>query len=106
MSDYAFVTLLTSDSYLPGALTCIHSLKDAEGDIPANDFDTVCLVTPSTVAVESIKQLRKVFSLVVGVDVIESQSHKELALLGEPSLAVSIHRRLIVWQDDLILKRR
>ena len=77
------MTLLTSDNYLPGALTCIHSLQDVEGNISANDFDTVCLVTPATVSVESIKALRKVFSLVIGVEAIESHSKQELQLLGE-----------------------
>ena len=85
-NDFAFVTLLTSDRYLPGCLTAIHSLLDCEGGQTANDFDTVCLVTPATLSVESIKSVRSVFSLVVGVEAIESNSHKELNLLGTHTL--------------------
>ena len=81
-ADFAFLTLLTSNTYLPGVLTTIHSLIDVEGSSPANDFDTVCLVTPATVSVESIKALRQVFTLVIGVELTYTKSHKELALLG------------------------
>lgn len=81
-NDYAFVTLLTSPAYLPGVLTAAQSLLDAEGHAPARDFDTVCLVTPETVTADCIKALRATFTLVVGVDAINSKSTRELALLG------------------------
>ncbi|GAA5992683.1 hypothetical protein JCM10908_006877 [Rhodotorula pacifica] len=48
---YAVVTLVTSDSYLPGALVALNSLLDAEGVSPsptARNFATVCLATPAT----------------------------------------------------------
>ena len=83
MSLNAFVTLVTTDSYVPGALVTIHSVLEAEAQSSANPFETVCLVTPATVAVESIKALRRNFSLVVGVEELRSGSAKELQLLGE-----------------------
>ena len=47
-------------------------------------FTTVCLVTPETVAVGTIKQLRRTFDLVIGVEVIEGEKDaEELKLLGE-----------------------
>lgn len=82
MSLNAFVTLLTTDAYLPGALVCIQSLLEAEGPNPSVPFETVCLVTPATVSVESIKALRRNFSLVVGVEELRSGSESNLALLG------------------------
>ena len=85
---HAFVTLITTDSYLPGALTCVASLLDAEGNDPTNKkFDTVCLVTPATVGHESIKALQKAFDVVVGVEAISTSNRnsKELDLLGELS---------------------
>jgi hypothetical protein len=85
-SPYAFVTLLTSDSYLPGALTLAAALKDVHPFPvlpPEVDFQTVCLVTPETVDVASIKLLRKTFDVVFGVEVIEEDNERGLQLLGE-----------------------
>jgi hypothetical protein len=85
-SPYAFVTLLTSDSYLPGALTLAAALKDIHPSppvLPEVDFQTVCLVTPETVDISSIKLLRKAFDLVVGVEIIEEDNERGLQLLGE-----------------------
>jgi hypothetical protein len=77
---------LTSDSYLPGALTLAAALKDTHPSPPAPpevDFQTVCLVTPETVDIASIKLLRKAFDLVVGVEIIEEDNERGLQLLGE-----------------------
>lgn len=82
MSLNAFVTLITTDAYVPGALVTVHSVLEAEGANPAFPFETVCLVTPATVSIESIKALRRNFSLVVGVEEIRSGSNDELRLLG------------------------
>ena len=82
---YAFVTLLTSDSYLQGALTLVAALKDLHPQpavAPEVDFQTCCLVTPETVDVSTIKLLRKAFDVVVGVEVITSKSQRNLTLLG------------------------
>lgn len=83
MSLYAYVTLLTTDAYLPGALVAIQSILQSEGASPEIPFETVCLVTPATVSVESIKALRRNFSLVVGVEELRSGSNDNLELLGE-----------------------
>ena len=83
---YAFVTLLNSDSYLPGALTLAAALRDIHptpAAEPEVDFQTVCLVTPETVDVSSIKLLRGAFDIVVGVEIIEGEDRKGLELLGE-----------------------
>lgn len=84
-SPYAFVTLLTSDYYLPGALTLAAALRDihpSPAPPPEVDFQTVCLVTPETVDVASIKLLRKSFDVVVGVEIIEENNERGLQLLG------------------------
>jgi len=85
---FAFVTLLTSDSYLAGALTTINSVLDIEPFTPHSQrtFDTVCLVSPSTVGHASLKALEKVFDVVVGVEQIITESWGNLDLLGELSL--------------------
>lgn len=90
---YAFVTLLTTDSYLPGALILAHTLRRAHslarnpvGSLTPADIanlgpaglsnqvdvekkvDLVCLVTPATVSVKSVKALVRAFDKVVGVE--------------------------------------
>jgi glycogenin glucosyltransferase len=85
---YAFVTLLTSDYYLPGALTLAAALRDVHPSPalpPEVDFQTVCLVTPETVDIASIKLLRKAFDVVVGVEIIEEGNERGLQLLGMSS---------------------
>ncbi|TCD66487.1 glycogenin glucosyltransferase [Steccherinum ochraceum] len=88
-TPYAFVTLVSSDSYLPGALALVASLRDIHPLPPVAPevaFQTVCLVTPETVDVSSIKLLRRSFDLVVGVEVIEQEDIKGLQLLGRLDL--------------------
>ncbi|KAJ7446464.1 glycosyltransferase family 8 protein [Mycena galericulata] len=86
---FAFVTLLTSDAYLPGALTLAGALKDVHPTpavSPEVDFHTVCLVTPESVDVSTIKQLRRAYNVVVGVEIIAQESDKGLKLLGRLDL--------------------
>lgn len=93
---YAFVTLLTSDSYLPGALTLAAALRDTHPTPavePEVDFQTACLVTPETVDVSSIKLLRGAFDVVIGVEIIEDEDKKGLDLLGKPCCFVSEAKR-------------
>jgi len=83
---YAFVTLITSDAYLPGALVVASALRDlhtSPAQLPEVDFKTVCLVTLETVDVKTVKALRRTFDLVVGVEVIAIDHSVELELLGE-----------------------
>jgi glycogenin glucosyltransferase len=89
---YAFVTLLTSDSYLPGALTLAAALRDIHPKPavePEVDFETACIVTPETVDVSSIKLLRGAFDVVIGVEIIEEGDKKGLDLLGKSRCPVS-----------------
>ncbi|KAJ7361548.1 nucleotide-diphospho-sugar transferase, partial [Mycena albidolilacea] len=89
MANYAFVTLLTSDAYLPGALTLAGALRDIHPSpavSPEVDFQTVCLVTPESVDVSAIKQLRRAYDVVVGVEIIAQEDDKGLKLLGRLDL--------------------
>lgn len=89
---YAFVTLITSDSYLPGALTLAAALRDIHptpAAEPEVDFQTACLVAPETVDVSSIKLLRGAFDVVIGVEIIDDGDRKGLELLGESRCSVS-----------------
>ncbi|KAJ9477603.1 Glycogenin-2 [Pseudozyma hubeiensis] len=80
----AFVTLLTSDHYLPGALVLAESLRLSHGisskgkhragapPSSAAGFQLVALITPDTLSVQSIKALRRsgLFDWIVGVEPI------------------------------------
>lgn len=80
----AFVTLLTTPAYLPGALVLLHSLLELH---PApRDFKTVCIVTPESVDAKVIGELRNAgYDLVIGVEGISSGVTGEdgLNLMGE-----------------------
>lgn len=77
---HACVTLLTSDSYLAGALVTLASLQDTEPDHAA--YDTVCLVTPATLGHAAIQAVQKRFDFVIGVEEITTSNWEELDLLG------------------------
>ena len=88
MANYAFVTLVTSDHYLPGALAVVAALKDVHPLPPVPPevpFQTVCIVSPETVDINTIKHLRRAFDVVIGVEVIEAETAAGLQLLGKCS---------------------
>ncbi|KAJ4485842.1 glycogenin [Lentinula aciculospora] len=109
-SPYAFVTLLTSDHYLPGALTLAAALREVHPSPPISpevDFQTVCLVTPETLDVSTIKLLRKAFDVVIGVELIAQNDEEGLKLLGRPDLNEVLTKlhvfRLIQYQKIIFL---
>lgn len=82
----AFVTLITSSAYLPGALALLHALHELH-PAPRN-FKVVCLVTPETVDAGSIGALRNAgYDLVIGVEPIASgtKGRSGLHLMGKSS---------------------
>lgn len=94
---YAFVTLVTSDHYLPGALVVAAALRDIHrpspedsSELEPSEFHIVCLVTPETVDISTIKQLRQAFDVVVGVEVIEQDNEEGLRLLGTLLTAIRL----------------
>lgn len=82
---YAFATLVTSDHYLPGALALAAALKEVHTSpiIAEVHFDTICIATPETVDVKTIKLLRRAYDIVIGVEIIEEKNEAGLKLLGE-----------------------
>ncbi|KAI9608887.1 hypothetical protein H4Q26_005078 [Puccinia striiformis f. sp. tritici PST-130] len=97
MASWAFVTLLTSDSYLPGALVTASSIKESEKEL-TRKYDLVCLVTLDSVSVQSIKALRQVYDLVISVEEIRSgHAEHELKLLGRQDLS-STMTKIHIWR--------
>lgn len=88
-AKYAFATLVTSDSYAKGAQVVAAALRELHPTPPTPPevpFETVCIVTPETVDVSTIKALRKAFDVVIGVEVIEEDQAEGLRLLGKSML--------------------
>ncbi|XP_053614177.1 proteoglycan 4-like isoform X4 [Plodia interpunctella] len=83
MSNRAWVTLATNDSYGLGALVLAHSLRRAGSAYPS-----VVLITPS-VTEPMRDRLRAVFAEVVLVDVLDSRDATHLALLQRPELGIT-----------------
>ena len=83
MSNRAWVTLATNDSYGLGALVLAHSLRRVGSTYPA-----VVLITPS-VTEPMRDRLRAVFTEVVTVDVLDSRDAAHLALLQRPELGIT-----------------
>ncbi|XP_013176516.1 PREDICTED: glycogenin-2 isoform X4 [Papilio xuthus] len=83
MSNRAWVTLATNDSYGLGALVLAHSLRRAGSAYPA-----VALITPS-VTDAMRERLSAVFAEVVVVDVLDSGDAAHLALLQRPELGIT-----------------
>ena len=98
---YAFATLVTSDGYLPGALNVAAALREVHPRPPVEPevpFKTVCIVTPETVDINTIKHLRKAFDIVFGVEVIEEETSAELELLGKSCLTLTHTSRIFgLW---------
>ncbi|KAH9486518.1 Glycogenin-1 [Psilocybe cubensis] len=107
---FAFVTLVSSDAYLPGALAQVAALRDihpSPAQPPEHDFHTVCLVTPESLDVATIKALRRAFDLVVGVEILEQHNPAGLKLLGRPDLTTVLTKlhvfRLTQFQKIVFL---
>ncbi|XP_063616923.1 mucin-2-like isoform X2 [Cydia splendana] len=83
MSNRAWVTLATNDSYGLGALVLAHSLRRVR-----STHSTVVLITPS-VTDAMRDRLRAVFTEVVTVDVLDSRDAAHLALLQRPELGIT-----------------
>lgn len=90
-----FVTLLTNDLYLPGALVLLKSLKKTNTLYPI-----VVLVTPD-LQESSLAVLAQTFDKVIKVDTIRSKNLYNLSLLGRPELDVTL-TKLHVFNPEVL----
>ena len=93
---YAYVTLLTSQAYLPGALVLAKSLKQTN-----TPFAVALLISKEGFTEDSLRILYTAFDKVIPVDNIESVSLDNLKLLGRPDL-VSTFTKLHCWNPDML----
>lgn len=94
--SFCYVTLLTSDSYIPGALVLANSLK-ANG----TNYPLVAVVANDSVSPNSVSHLRSVYNDVVFVDTIRSNDKKNLDLLGRTELDITF-TKIHVFNPDVI----
>lgn len=91
VTDEAFVTLATDDTYCLGALVLAHSLKRVH-----TSRQLVILVT-STVTAAMRTLLSQAFDLVEEVNLLDSRDPTNLALLNRPELGVTF-TKLHCWR--------
>ncbi|KAJ2385153.1 glycogenin glucosyltransferase, partial [Coemansia sp. RSA 2611] len=73
---FAYVTLVTSDGYVDGALVLLHSLRRT-----LTPHSVLCLVTPSALSSGSLQRLHQHFDGVIETDLQQSTDDRNLALL-------------------------
>ncbi|XP_070787027.1 glycogenin-2 [Enoplosus armatus] len=83
LAGEAFVTLATTDPYCMGAIVVARSLQRH-----GTTRSIVVMVTPN-VSEQSRLALKNVFDEVIMVDVMDSEDHLRLSLLGRPELGVT-----------------
>ncbi|KAJ4389320.1 glycogenin glucosyltransferase [Gnomoniopsis smithogilvyi] len=92
-ADDAYVTLLLSDNYLPGALVLAHSLRDA-----GTTKRLAVLVTLDSVSAEVITQLKAVFDDVIPVPRIRNAKPANLYLMNRADLH-SAFTKINLWKQ-------
>ncbi|KAJ2528294.1 Glycogenin-2, partial [Coemansia sp. RSA 1937] len=92
---FAFVTLVTSDTYVDGALVLLHSLRRT-----LTPHSILCLVTPSTLSENSLQRLQQHFDGVIATDLHQSTDDCNLALLGRPDLRSTL-TKIQLWHPAL-----
>ncbi|KAJ3171472.1 hypothetical protein HDU88_007552 [Geranomyces variabilis] len=83
-NNYAYATLLTSDSYLPGALVLASSLRAAFAQYPL-----IVLVTENGLSENALSALGRAYDRIVTVPLLRSSDAGNLELLGRTELDVT-----------------
>lgn len=81
----AFVTLVFTDEYVPGALVLAHALRHHRTSYPV-----VCLYVPEKLGRPAIQLLESTFDTLHPVPELSSNDTASLALLGRPELGPTI----------------
>lgn len=91
LTEFAWVTLATNDSYSLGALVVANSLKKV-----GTQHQLAVLITPGVTETMRTK-LQTVFDLVEQVNVLDSKDAANLALLSRPELGITF-TKLHCWR--------
>ncbi|KAJ1992488.1 glycogenin glucosyltransferase [Coemansia spiralis] len=86
-----YATLLTTDSYLHGALTLAASLRAA-----GTCHEIVCLAADGQISRPALERLETMFDRVVSVPMLDTMDTANLSLLGRPDLGTTV-TKIGVW---------
>lgn len=91
--EKAFVTLLTSDSYIQGAIALAHSLR-----LTKTRYSLVCMATTdvSNTLLSELYKPNVLFDEIIQVDTLNSHDNENLGLLGRPELGITF-TKINVW---------
>ncbi|KAF2668532.1 nucleotide-diphospho-sugar transferase [Microthyrium microscopicum] len=89
---HCYMTLVMSDSYLPGAMVLGHSLKDAGAT-----KDLVALVTLETLSIDTLDELKTLYEI-VPVARIPNTRPANLYLMGRPDLLYAF-TKIGLWRQ-------
>ncbi|KAJ2636961.1 glycogenin glucosyltransferase [Coemansia sp. RSA 1286] len=91
LKSRCFATLLTTDSYLHGALTLAASIRQT-----GTSHEIICLVAEGQLSKPALERLSLAFDRVVSVPVLDTRDYANLALLGRPDLGTTV-TKIAVW---------
>ncbi|KAH6655264.1 nucleotide-diphospho-sugar transferase [Truncatella angustata] len=97
-AEDVYLTLLLTDTYLPGALVLAHSLRDS-----GTTKKLGVLVTLDSVAAEVITQLKTVYDYVIPVPRIKNAFPANLSLMNRTDLA-SAFTKINLWKQTSFRK--
>ncbi|KAJ2522652.1 Glycogenin-1 [Coemansia sp. RSA 1939] len=86
-----YATLLTTDTYLHGALTLAASLRET-----GTQNEIVCLVADSQLSRPALQRLETMFDRVINIPILDSNDESNLLLLGRPDLGTTV-TKIGVW---------
>jgi glycogenin glucosyltransferase len=86
----AYVTLVATDAYAPGALVLSHRLKDL-----GSQKQVVCLVTPEVSS--NVQEKLAQVCTVIPVDTLRSNNHENLKVLGRTDLDITF-TKIQLWK--------
>ncbi|KAI0168118.1 family 8 glycosyl transferase [Pestalotiopsis sp. NC0098] len=92
-AEDVYLTLLLTDTYLPGALVLAHSLRDG-----GTTKKLGVLVTLDSVAAEAITELKTVYDYVIPVPRIKNEFPANLSLMNRTDLA-SAFTKINLWKQ-------
>ncbi|KKA29153.1 hypothetical protein TD95_003528 [Thielaviopsis punctulata] len=98
MASQVYATLLTNNSYLPGALVLANSLRDA-----GSTKEFAVLVTPETVSADTIAQLRTVYNHIIEVPRISNPNATNLAMMQRLDLHSTL-TKIELWKQTQFSK--
>ncbi|PHH50783.1 Glycogenin-1 [Ceratocystis fimbriata CBS 114723] len=98
MASEVYATLLTNDSYLPGALVLAHSLRDA-----GTTKQLAVLVTRDTVSADTVAQLRGTYDYIIEVQRISNPNARNLSLMQRTDLHSAL-TKIALWNQTQFSK--